>query len=67
MLKNAYLVVKIGVDTAENEPSKVSMKWGFQTGIAPVMFRTASDIQTNCDLCGGRPGVGPATSRSAQC
>ena len=25
--KNEYLVAKIGVDTAENEPSKVSMKW----------------------------------------
>jgi len=24
MLKNEYLVAKIGVDTAENEPSKVS-------------------------------------------
>ena len=25
MLKNEYLVAKIGVDTAENEPSKVSV------------------------------------------
>ena len=30
-LQNEYLVAKIGVDTAENEPSKVSRKWGFQS------------------------------------
>ena len=28
MLKNAALDAKIGVDTAENEPQKVSEKWG---------------------------------------
>ena len=31
MLKNAYLVVKVGFDTDENEPSKVggsSSEWG---------------------------------------
>ena len=28
MLKNAALAAKIGVDTAENEPQKVSEKWG---------------------------------------
>ena len=32
VLKNEYLVAKIGVDTAENEPSKVSPEWGFQSG-----------------------------------
>ena len=26
MLKNDYLVAKIGVDTAENEPSKVAIE-----------------------------------------
>ena len=34
ILQNEYLVAKIGVDTAENEPSKVSRKWGFQNGSA---------------------------------
>ena len=34
ILQNEYLVVKIGFDTAENEPSKVSRKWGVQTGSA---------------------------------
>ena len=34
MLQNEYLVAKIGVDTAENEPSKVSRKWGVQNGSA---------------------------------
>ena len=28
MLQNEYLVAKVGVDTAENEPSNVSPKWG---------------------------------------
>jgi len=28
ILQNEYLDAKIGVDTAENEPSKVSPKWG---------------------------------------
>ena len=32
MLQNEYLVAKIGVDRAENEPSKVSPKWGVQIG-----------------------------------
>ena len=27
MQKNEYLLARIGVDTAENEPSKVSRKW----------------------------------------
>ena len=30
MLKNAALDAKIGVDTAENEPQKVSEKWGLE-------------------------------------
>ena len=37
MLQNAPFLAIRGVDTAENEPSKVSMKWGSQTGVAPVM------------------------------
>ena len=28
LLRNEYLVAKIGVNTAENEPSKVSRQWG---------------------------------------
>ena len=32
MLQNEYLVAKIGVDRAENEPSKVSPKWGVLSG-----------------------------------
>ena len=32
MLQNEYLAAKIGVDTAENEPSKVSRKWGLAMG-----------------------------------
>ena len=41
MLQNEYLVAKIGFDTAENRPFKVSMKWGSQAGVAPVMSRLA--------------------------
>ena len=37
-----YLLAKIGLDTAENEPSKVSMKWGSRTGVAPVILVTCS-------------------------
>ena len=37
MLKNAPILAIRGVDTEENEPSKVSMKWGSQTGVAPVI------------------------------
>ena len=40
MLQNEYLVAKIGFDTEENEPSKVSMKWGSQTGVASVILDT---------------------------
>ena len=43
MLKNASFLAIVAVDTAENEPSKVSMKWGPQTGVAPVMYRLAAD------------------------
>ena len=32
MLKNAALVANIGVDTTENEPSKVSRKYGVPNG-----------------------------------
>ena len=32
MLQNEYLGATIGVDTAENEPSKVSPKWGVPSG-----------------------------------
>ena len=39
MLQNAPFLAIRGVDTAENEPSKVSMKWGSQTGVSPVMSR----------------------------
>ena len=37
MLQNAPFLDIKGLDTAENEPSKVSMKWGSQTGVAPVI------------------------------
>ena len=37
MLKNAPNLAIRGLDTAENEPPKVSMKWGSQTGVAPVI------------------------------
>ena len=39
MLKNAPPLAIRGVDTDENEPSKVSMKWGCQTGVACVILR----------------------------
>ena len=32
MMQNEYLVAKVGVDRAENEPSKVSRNWGVQSG-----------------------------------
>ena len=50
MLKNAPNLAIRGVDTDENEPSKVSMKWGSQTGVAPVM-RTA---RVGACQCNGR-------------
>ena len=31
MLKNEYLIAKIGLDTTENEPSK---EWGFAIGVS---------------------------------
>ena len=34
MLQNDTLVAKIGFDTDENEPAKVSRKWGVQNGSA---------------------------------
>ena len=34
-----YLVAKIGVDTAENEPSDVSPKWGVQSGSFPGHYQ----------------------------
>ena len=37
MLKNAPTLAIRGVDTAENEPSEVSMKGRAQTGAAPVL------------------------------
>ena len=37
MLQNAPFLAIRGLDTAENEPSKVSLKWGYRTGVAPVM------------------------------
>ena len=36
MRKNAPTLAIVAVDTAENEPLKISMKWGSQTGVAPV-------------------------------
>ena len=36
MLQNEYLVAKIGVDTAENGPSKVSGKGNPKVGVATV-------------------------------
>ena len=48
---NEYLVVKIGFDTAENEPSKVSRKWGVQTGSARGhVFRSHSELQVRLRL-----------------
>ena len=38
MLQNEYLVAKIGVDTAENEPSKVSPRGGVQSGSYRVRY-----------------------------
>ena len=36
-LANESLIAKIGVDTAENEPSKVSMKEGTRSGVASIV------------------------------
>ena len=50
MLQNAPFLAMRGVDTAENEPSKVSMKRGSQTGVAPVIKNRspAPDIWLSC-------------------
>ena len=45
MLQNEYLVAKIGVDTAENEPSKVSGGSEFHPAVShtdPTVRRTAA-------------------------
>ena len=42
MLKNEYLVAEIGVDTAENEPSKVSRNGGSQNASVMDHVGTAS-------------------------
>ena len=42
MLKNAPTLAIVAVDTAENEPLKISMKWGSQTGVAPVIGQPAA-------------------------
>ena len=42
MLQNISFLAIVAVDTTENEPLKISMKWGFsmkwgsQTGVSPV-------------------------------
>ena len=54
MLKNAPTLAIRGVDTDENEPSKVSMKWGSQIGDAPVT------------LCGQAPAVFTAAVARSQ-
>ena len=48
MLQNAAFLAIVAVDTDENEPSKVSMKWGSQTGVAPVIsLRLFETLQKN--------------------
>ena len=41
MLKNEYLDAKIGVDTAENKPFKVSWKWDAKVAMTGSMFSLA--------------------------
>ena len=63
MQKNEYLVVKIGVDTAENEPSKVWIFWLKKLGVKFGIFQRKlpnfrglvlgcinADFATNCFL-----------------
>ena len=46
MLKNAALDAKIGVDTAENEPQKVSEKWGlYRTPLVILPSNTLSQLR----------------------
>ena len=47
MLKNTPALAIRGVDTAENEPSKVSMKWESQTGVSPVI----REVETTPNVC----------------
>ena len=37
-LSKEYLISKFGVDTAEIEPTNVSVKYGSYRGLAPVIF-----------------------------
>ena len=39
MLQNAPTLAIVAVDTAENEPLKICMKWGSQTGVSPVILQ----------------------------
>ena len=67
MLKNAPTLAIRGVDTDENEPSKVSMKWGSQTGVAPVMYLQLDDlrikIQTFPECEDIKQSLGPLTPK----
>ena len=42
LLKNEY--AKIGVDTAENEPSKVSRTWGFRILVAVCIKKLCREV-----------------------
>ena len=53
MLQNEYLVAKIGVDTAENEPAKVCRR-----AHRLCSFALASSSAALSGLCVNRPGMG---------
>ena len=61
MLKNAPTLATRGVDTDENEPSKVSMKWGSQTGVPLVRYAVANPARAGeLEVALAGPGRLPA-------
>ena len=50
MLKNAPALAIRGVDTAENEPSKVSRKWGAQNGNAKGQLRVLQKARASARI-----------------
>ena len=69
MLKNESFLAIVAVDTAENEPVKVSRKWGVQNGSArghQVPYDFEKEAHAKTLVPGTRCTAGKGTGRPAE-